>query len=329
MHRAFSSAVILAIGLSGGGGRPGFTQQPAATEILGGPGGSSFSDSELQPGARILEVHVRSGDRVDSVQMLISSPDGRTVMSPKRGGSGGRLNIFRVNRDEYITGVSGRYGDYIDSIRIHTNKRTSALFGGPGGNRDFRVEVPAGNQAVGFAGQAGDYLDAVGLIFASIQTADVGQTTRLAGGRGGSAFLDRDVPPGAGIAEVRVQSGDRIDGIQAVYVLPDGRYVEGERHGGSGGQSGVFRLDSDEYITGLSGRCGDHIDSMVIHTNKRTSQMFGGRGGQSDFRIDIPPGTQAVGFAGRAGDYVDAIGLTYGERDTWRRRPSRRGSFRP
>jgi len=46
MVRAFSCAVILAIGLSGVGGRPGFTKQPAATEILGGPGGSSFSDSE-------------------------------------------------------------------------------------------------------------------------------------------------------------------------------------------------------------------------------------------------------------------------------------------
>src|SRR5438132_11455099 len=114
MHRAFSSAVILAIGLSGGGGRPGFTQQPAATEILGGPGGSSFSDSELQPGARILEVHVRSGDRVDSVQMLISSPDGRTVISPKRGGSGGRLNIIRVTRHEEITHRTGRRDVLLD-----------------------------------------------------------------------------------------------------------------------------------------------------------------------------------------------------------------------
>jgi hypothetical protein len=52
--------------------------------------------------------------------------------------------------------------------------------------------------------------------------------------------------------------------------------------------------------------------------------MFGGRGGRSDFRIDVPPGSQAVGFAGRAGDYVDAIGLTYGERlASWRRPPER------
>jgi hypothetical protein len=327
MDRSLWCAVILVIELAAGT-HPGFTQQPALTEILGGPGGSGFSDSELQPGSRILEVHVRSGDHVDSVQMLISFPDGRTVMSPKRGGSGGRLDIFRMDRGEYITGVSGRYGDYIDSIRIHTNKRTSALFGGPGGNRDFRVEVPGGNQAVGFAGRAGDYLDSVGLIFAPIHTAEVGQT-RLAGGRGGSAFLDRDIPPAARIVEVRVQSGDRIDAIQAVYALPDGRYFEAGRYGGSGGQSGIFRLDSDEYITGLSGRCGDSIDSMRIHTNKRTSQLFGGRGGERDFRLDIPPGSQAVGFVGRAGDYVDAIGLTYGERDTWWRRPSRRGSYRP
>jgi hypothetical protein len=55
------------------------------------------------------------------------------------------------------------------------------------------------------------------------------------------------------------------------------------------------------------------VDSFRIHTNRRTSQVFGGRGGDRDFRIDVPDGNRATGFTGRSGEYVDAIGLTYVE----------------
>jgi catechol 2,3-dioxygenase-like lactoylglutathione lyase family enzyme len=328
MRRVLFCALIAAIWLVSGGSLPGLTQQPTSTEIAGGPGGTGFSDSQPEAGARILEVHIRSGDGVDSVQVLFALPDGRTVMSSRRGGSGGRLNAFRLDSGEYITGLSGRSGNYIDSVRIHTNKRTSQTFGGRGGDRDFRIDVPVGNQAVGIAGRAGDYLDAIGLIFAPIREDQAGQTT-IAGGRGGTAFADRDITSGARITEVRVQAGDRIDAIQVVYVLPDGRLLEGSRHGGGGGRTGSFRLEPDEYITGLSGRSGNYIDSVRIHTNKRTSQTFGGRGGDRDFRIDIPAGNQAIGFIGRAADYVDGIGLAYAGSSAPSRRSLRQRIIRP
>jgi hypothetical protein len=277
-----------------------------------------------QSGTRVLEVRIRSGDHVDSVQMVFILADGRSVTSPRHGGSGGGLSVFRLNPGEYIMGLSGRYGDYVDSIQIHTNQRTSPLFGGRGGARDFQIEVPAGNQVVGFTGRAGDYLDAIGMIFVPIVQLQAGQTN-AAGGRGGSSFSDRDMPPGARIAEVRVRAGDHVDSIQAIYVLADGRTLEGARHGGTGGRMETFRLDPDEYIVGISGRYGEYVDSIRIHTNRRTSQTFGGRGGNRDFRIDIPAGNRAVGFLGRAGDSVDAIGLNYEEvRAPGRRFPRQR-----
>jgi hypothetical protein len=300
----------------------GFPQQFATTEVAGGSGGGAFSDFQPPAGGRVVEVRVRSGDTIDSVQMAYILPDGRTVTGPRHGGPGGSSVIFRLAADEYIIGLSGRYGDTIDSLHIITNKRTSTQFGGNGGDGRFRIEVPAGNQAVGFTGRCGDVLDAIGLVYAPIprrrddylpDQPQLGQfaQTQLAGGREGRPFSDQEVPPGARIVEVRVSAGDQVDSVQAVYALPDGRHVEGARHGGRGGNERIFRLDRDEYIIGLAGRCGDTIDLLRIVTNRRTSQPFGGRGGGRDYRIEIPTGSQTIGFAGRSGETLNAIGLAY------------------
>jgi hypothetical protein len=294
-------------------------QQAPATEIVGGPGGSAFLDPGPEQGALVVEVQVRSGDYVDSVQLVYSLSDGRTVVGPQHGGTGGELSVFHLDADEYLIGISGRTGTYIDSIRFQTNKRISPTFGGSGGSREFRVDIPANAQVTGLAGRAGNYLDAIGLTFIPIRRgffSDFGSAqqpgqTSLAGGSGGTAFLDGDVPAGAGIVEVRVQAGNFVDSIQMIYNLPDGRSLEAVRHGGEGGRAATFRLEQGEYIVGLSGRCGTYVDSLRIHTNRRTSQLFGGSGGDRDFRIDVPDGNQATGFMGRSGTYIDAIGLTY------------------
>jgi hypothetical protein len=268
------------------------------------------------------------------VQMVYALRDGRTVTGPRRGGSGGRLNVFHLDADEYIAGISGRTGKYVDSIQFHTNKRSSPLFGGRGGDREYRIEIPAGYQAVGFAGRADQYVDAVGLTYVARRSGRFGSTlgspanadeTAVAGGRGGRAFADRDVPAGARIAEVRVRAGEWLDSIQVVYALADGRTVEGSRHGGTGGNVSVFRLDRDEYVIGLSGRSGERVDSLRIQTNRRTSQVFGGRGGSQDYRLDVPAGSEAIGFTGRSGEYLDAIGLIFAPvRAPSRRHPTRR-----
>jgi len=299
---------------------PARAQQPASTELAGNRGGRAFADPAPPSGARVFEVRIAAGDQIDSVQIEYAMPRGGNSSGPRHGGSGGRVMVFRLDPDEFITGLSGRYGENVDSLRIHTNRRTSELFGGPGGNRDYRIDVPRGNEAVGFAGRAGDGVDAIGLVYAPHpargffgspgrrpgQEGDAG----VAGGDGGSPFSDPEPRSDMRLAEIRVYAGERVDAIQAVYES-NGRIVEGARHGGGGGRATVFRLDRDEYVTGVSGRHGNVIDSIRIHTNKRTSELFGGSGGERDFRLDAPAGNQVVGFTGRAGRYLDAIGLTY------------------
>jgi hypothetical protein len=317
-ERLLIAGLISIIAVLCGGGRA-VAQQAPATEIVGGSGGNAFSDPEPEQGARVVEVQVRSGDHVDSVQLVYTLNDGRTVMGPQHGGSGGRLSVFHLDADEYLIGISGRSGSYIDSIRFQTNKRTSPTFGGKGGSRDFQIEIPEDTQVTGLTGRAGSYLDAIGLNFIAIrrrsysafESAPQPGQTSLAGGSGGTVFTDGDIPAGAGIVEVRVHAGDVVDSVQIIYNLPDGRSLDAAKHGGSGGRAASFRLQQGEYIVGLSGRCGSYVDSLRIHTNRRTSQLFGGSGGDRDFRIDVPDGNQATGFTGRSGTYIDAIGLTY------------------
>ncbi len=289
---------------------PARAQTAGVTATAGGSGGTPFSDLDVPQGARVLEVHVYSGRYIDAVQMQYALPDGRVVTGPRHGGSGGTLSVFRLDSDEAILALSGRYGDYIDSIQIHTSKRTSPLLGGSGGKRDYRVEVPADNQAIGFTGRAGRYLDAVGLTHVPRMTAPLA-FTKTAGGTGGSEFADRQIPQGARIAQIRIRAQRYVDSIQAVYALPGGSLYEGPVYGGGGGKLNVLELAEDEFVTGISGRVGDYVDSIVIHTNRRSFPSYGGSGGRQSFRIEVPGGNRVVGFTGRAGRYLDAIGLGY------------------
>jgi hypothetical protein len=287
-------------------------QEPRPTNMAGGRGGIPFNDMQVPSSARVAEIRVFSGDAVDSVQMVYALPGDRLTVGPRHGGTGGQMNTFRLDSDEYIIGISGRYGIYVDSLTIHTNKRTSPAYGGGGGDRDYRIDVERGSQAIGFLGRAGDFIDAIGLTYIPLprRQANANQT-EIAGGGGGSPFSDQEIPAGARISEIRVRSGRNIDSIQAIYTLQDGRIFEGPVRGGGGGSTAVFRLDSDEYIVGIFGRCGEYVDSIVIETNKRRSQQFGGSGGDRSYRIEVPDGNQAIGFAGRAGGYLDAVGLNY------------------
>ncbi len=70
-------------------------------------------------------------------------------------------------------------------------------------------------------------------------------------------------------------------------------------------------LDPDEYILGIDGRYGDRVDSIRIYTNKRTSQVFGDKGGDATFSYTAPQGQMIAAFIGRAGNKLDAIGVMY------------------
>ena len=113
----------------------------------------------------IKEVRVRAGWWVDSIQLVC-----RNGMKPRRGGHGGGLHTFRLRPGEYITGISGRRkgpaGNYVYALQIHTNLRSSPVFGEAGRDRGlkaFHLHVPRGHFVAGFETRSGRYLEKIAL----------------------------------------------------------------------------------------------------------------------------------------------------------------------
>jgi predicted flap endonuclease-1-like 5' DNA nuclease len=134
------------------------------------------------------------------------------------------------------------------------------------------------------------------------------------GGNGGHEFHSYAAPAGATLREIRVNAGFYVDGIQLVYSDADGVLVEMPHIGGKGGLHHTLALDADEYVTGVSGRCGRYIDSIRFQTNKRSSDSFGGPGGSEEYHYEAAANGEIVGFAGRADWYIDQLGVIVRDR---------------
>jgi len=130
-----------------------------------------------------------------------------------------------------------------------------------------------------------------------------------AGGHSGKPFEDYTIPDGARLTAIHVYADWVVDALKIDYTQIDGAADGRPPIGGLGGSHFVFYLDPDEYLTGISGRCGWYIDSIRFHTNKRQSDLFGGAGGEQSYQFVAPPGYEVAGLFGRADWYIDALGL--------------------
>lgn len=132
----------------------------------GGVGGQRFNDFKFlnETRGRLIEVRVRHGAFIDSVQTVYQKPDGSKVTSPRHGGGGGRLDVLRLASDEFIVRIEGKHGNVVDSLEIWTNKKRKARFGGPGGAVDYSYTAIRGSRIQGFKGRAGKFLDAIGVV---------------------------------------------------------------------------------------------------------------------------------------------------------------------
>jgi hypothetical protein len=130
----------------------------------------------------------------------------------------------------------------------------------------------------------------------------------ISGGLGGNEFHDGQTG-GRIIKEVRIYSGTIIDSIQVIYTDHVNQTIAGNKHGGPGGNLSVLTLAPDEYNTTVGGKYGSFVDSLFIKTSKGQVKKWGGAGGTVDFYYSVPPGSSIHGFFGRAGKYVDSVGV--------------------
>jgi Jacalin-like lectin domain len=132
----------------------------------GGLGGNSFYDEYPPDGAFVLQINVWSGSYIDAIQLVYNNGS----MTPKHGGSGGTLTTWGPwLPGERLIELSGRYGDYIDSLSITTvlypgaPPRTYKTLGGSGGSIPFKYSVPQNMEIAGLLGASGSYVDALGI----------------------------------------------------------------------------------------------------------------------------------------------------------------------
>ena len=99
----------------------------------GGNGGEAFATVTAPAGAHISAVHVWSGLFIDSIQFVYRDAAGQETTTDRVGGHSGIHHLFTLEADETLIGISGRHAHFIDSLRLHTNKRDSESYGGWGG----------------------------------------------------------------------------------------------------------------------------------------------------------------------------------------------------
>ena len=161
-------------------------------------------------------------------------------------------------------------------------------------------------------------------VFASLQTAVVGQQVvtpgPLLGSPGGGDQFDDGVtaviPHVVHVSSLTICDGDAVDGIQANYTLEDGKSFVSFIHGmkNSHCTKKIIEFKEDETIVRIEGKTQasfGYISQLTLFTTVvgELPFIYGpfGLGGDSDIPFSMAGST--VGFFGRSGTILDAIGL--------------------
>nr|XP_018628282.1 putative late blight resistance protein homolog R1B-16 isoform X6 [Nicotiana tomentosiformis]XP_018628283.1 putative late blight resistance protein homolog R1B-16 isoform X6 [Nicotiana tomentosiformis] len=132
------------------------------------------------------------------------------------------------------------------------------------------------------------------------------------GGTGGSEWNYMLKCP---IKEILIAHGDCIDSIMFRTVTEQGTTIDSPKFGADGCRDKVvIEANPLEYLTGIKGtfgRCGSHlvIKSLCFITNAKNYGPFGSEAGGTPFSLVMREGGAIVGFHGRCGAYLDAIGV--------------------
>ncbi|MEL7361662.1 MAG: hypothetical protein AAFN13_06295 [Bacteroidota bacterium] len=134
------------------------------THRIGGLGGQERPTVAVPAGATIAGVHVYAGQYVHAVELVVRDTDGNLHTLPRLGAPGGTKHSVELAEGERLVGFSGRADWYLDALAVHTDKRATDAFGGPGGE-GFGLSLDD-QQVVGLGGRADWYLDALEVVTA-------------------------------------------------------------------------------------------------------------------------------------------------------------------
>jgi len=146
-------------------------------------------------------------------------------------------------------------------------------------------------------------------------------STLTVGPAGSDRGTDYDInmPNGAErIKEIRVWSGDVVDGFQVIYEDANGTAIPTPLVGRDSidtrsTPTGTIQLGTTRRITRIRGSYNtDYITNLSVVASDGLSFSFGTYNGPSaPFRFDLPQGAQISGFYGRESVYLASIGIEY------------------
>ncbi|XP_019259608.1 PREDICTED: uncharacterized protein LOC109237713 isoform X3 [Nicotiana attenuata] len=257
--------------------------------------------------------------------------------------------VIEVTPLEYLTCIKGTFGycgsySVVKSLYFITNAKNYGPFGSEAGT-PFSLVMKEGGAIVGFHGRCGAYLNAIGVylqkltplskepeaknmepnerVVEEIEIHDENQVSYdqtnsilvepWGGNTGGSEWNYKLNSP---IKEILIAHGDFIHSIIFRTINEKGTTKDSPMFGGDGGRRDKVAIEAIpfEYLTGIKGtfrRCGIHlvINSLCFITNVKNYGPFGSEDGGTPFSVVMKEGGAIVGFHGRSGAYLDAIGV--------------------
>lgn len=295
-------------------------QEPISLGPCGGSGGSKWS---YDPRGPITHIAVEVGrtsngtETINAIQFKNYNANGVIENSPVYGSNRhGRTHTVDIDStSEYLISIEGTIGivdvttTIIRSLQFHTNLKTYGPFGFTQGS-SFSLSGKD-SKIVGFHGQAGDYLDSIGIHVQPIPMEPI--ALGPCGGSGGNKWNYKPNGPITQIA-IGVFTNSNITSIRFKHRNVDGSVVSSDRFGGSSGQIQTININSPlEYLTSIDGTIGvvDRVTTLIrsirFTTNLNSYGPFGSQTG-SNFSLQMK-GSVIVGFHGQAGDYLDSIGI--------------------
>jgi len=221
-------------------------------------------------------------------------------------GRGTQFHIQMQNNGRVI-GFFGRSNQYLNAIGVYTNQNARVArigpSGGDGGVLQDIIDHNGQQHSAGPSGECGG----------SDHKPDVYAKFGPWGGDGGNPQDIKMLP--YRLDTVKISSGVIIDSIEFTYTDHDGQYHTTGPWGGHGGDNNSFQLGPLEFLIGVSGTIGTFnsqvkvITSLTFVTNNAHSYGPFGKGRGTSFHIPMHGNGCIVGFFGRSGRYLNAIGV--------------------
>ncbi|OEL30474.1 Mannose/glucose-specific lectin [Dichanthelium oligosanthes] len=288
----------------------------------GGEGGSPWDIKEAP--YRLESVTICSDIVVNSLEFSYHGHGWQMHTIGPWGGAGGSSCKIELGPSEFLTGAYGTTGsftnapaDVVTSLTLVTNARSYGPFG-QGGGIPFQVPMQGNRSIVGFFGRAGSYLNAIGVYVNPEQKAMEQEAglTKIGpwGGTEGTAHHMDDKPEPHLLESIAIRCGVVIDSIAFSYSDHSGSQHTIGPWGGPGGNAYLIRLQPLEFVQGISGTFGPFgtsanvITSLTIATSQGRGYGPFGQGGGTPFNLPVGSDGCIVGFFGRAGSYLEAIG---------------------